>query len=86
MSGSTAWSATNSVPHSNPAAHHVDRASKGDRLPLTVAVKPAGVNQRTGINEQSGPAAAPQLPEGCEAVVSVIGKPPLANVAGRCLS
>jgi hypothetical protein len=76
VSGTSAWSATNSAPQ------NVDRALKGDRLPL----KPADANGQIGINERSEPAAVPELLDGCESMVSVIGKPALAHIAGRCLS
>jgi hypothetical protein len=79
MSGTNAWSATNSTPH------NVDRAMKGDRLLLIPALRPTDV-RRIGINDQSRPAAVPELLDGCESMVSTIGTPPLAKVAGRCLS
>jgi hypothetical protein len=79
MPGTSAWSATNSAPQ------NVDRAMKGDRLPLIPALKPADVG-RIGINDQSRPAVVAELLDGCESMVSTIGSPPLAKVAGRCLS
>jgi len=78
MSGPSAWSATNS------AAHNVDRALKGDRLPPVL--KPADVNEQVGISDRSEPALVPELLDGCEPMVSAIGKPALARIAGRCLS
>jgi hypothetical protein len=80
MSGTSAWPATNSTPH------NVDRALKGDRLPLVPALKPADGNGQIGFNERSNLVAVPELLDGCESMVSTIGKAQLANVAGRCLS
>jgi hypothetical protein len=68
------------------ATHDVDRSSKGDRLSSIAAHKPAGVKGRIGADRAAGPANATELPEGCESIVSTIGRPALARVAGRCLS
>lgn len=54
----------------------VNRALKGDRLPL---VAPGG-------NASTAPASAPRLPEGCEAAVSAMTQSPLAHTPARCLS
>jgi hypothetical protein len=80
MSGTSAWSATNSTPH------NVDRALKGDRLPLVPALKSADGEGQIGFSEHTNPVAVPELLEGCESMVSTIGNSHLATVAGRCLS
>jgi hypothetical protein len=46
-------------------------------------------NAGSGPTEVQAPPAPAQLPEllvGCEPIVSSIGQPPLARVAGRCVS
>ena len=77
-------STTTAATSFNSGVATVNRALKGDRLPLT---------QASGRNAVSGPAEAPRAPvaeprllEGCEPMVSAIGQPPLARVPGRCLS
>ena len=80
MSGSNAWSAVNAAPH------NVNRSLKSDRLPLVTVINSTVVIRKNGINDQLSSAVVPELLEGCESVISQIGKPPLANVAGRCLS
>jgi len=64
----------------------INRGLKGDRLPLVPSVSR---NAGSGPAEVQAPPAPPQLPEllvGCEPIVSSIGQPPLARVAGRCVS
>jgi hypothetical protein len=62
----------------------VNRSLKGDRLPLAL---PTARNAGNGPAEiKAPPAARPELLVGCEPIVSSIGQPPLARVAGRCIS
>src|SRR5712692_6140398 len=66
----------------------VDRARKGDRLPL-VPASSLGANPEDGqilINLPHAPAPGSKLPVGCESVGSSIGQSHLAHVVGRCLS
>jgi hypothetical protein len=77
-------SATTSGPPSNQQSS-INRSLKGDRL------LPLAGNSRNAVNGPADikaprPTTRPELPEGCEPVVSTIGQPPLARVAGRCLS
>jgi hypothetical protein len=62
----------------------VNRTLKSDRLPL------ASSKSRNAVNGPAetppAPAPKPRLLEGCEPVVSAIGQPPLAQIAGRCVS
>jgi hypothetical protein len=68
---------------SERAAPMVDRTFKNDRLPLV----PGSRNTLKGpVEPKIAPVAKPELLMGCEPVVSAIGQPPLARVAGRCLS
>jgi hypothetical protein len=63
----------------------VERASKGDRLPL-ISEK---ARSRNAVN---GPVEAPRIPvrqellDGCESIVSAIAQSPLSQVPGRCVS
>jgi hypothetical protein len=59
----------------------VNRTLKSDRMP---AKSRNAVNGPLEI--KSPPTAKPVLLEGCEPIVSTIGQPPLAKVAGRCVS
>jgi hypothetical protein len=54
----------------------VNRARKGDRLPL---VQPQ-------INGPRATASASTLPDGCDSVVSSLTRSDLARIAHRCLS
>jgi hypothetical protein len=63
----------------------MNRALKGDRLPLVHGGTRNAVNGPVEIKAPPAP-AKPRLLEGCEPVVSSIGQSPLAQVAGRCLS
>jgi len=70
----------------DPSLQTVNRALKGDRLPLRPASLSHVENQpvewpapRTSIPDS-------KLPDGCEAVVSSIANPELAHIAGRCVS
>ena len=73
ISATPAWSAA------DPAQQTVNRMLKGDRLP-PISVRMGSLE----INGHVEPVAVPRLMEGCEAVVSSIGEPPLAQVAGSC--
>ena len=75
-------SATTAAPSVEPAAPVINRAHKGDRLPLIPA------KSRNAVNgpQEKAPAPKPRLLDGCEAVVSAIGQSPLAQVPGRCVS
>ena len=75
-------SATTAAPSADRSAAMVNRALKGDRLPLIPG------KSRNAVN---GPlkapvAAKPKLLDGCEPVVSAIGQSPLAQIPGRCVS
>ena len=63
----------------------MNRALKGDRLPLPADM---GRNAGNGPAEIKAPPAParPEMLMGCEPVVSAIGQPPLARVPGRCIS
>ena len=62
----------------------VNRTLKSDRMPLLPVKSRNAVNGPLEI--KSPPTAKPVLLEGCEPIVSTIGQPPLAKVAGRCVS
>ena len=80
VSATPAWSASDRTA-SDPAPQTITRTLKGDRSPL--AAVPTGDRSAA-----SAPAATvvPELPDGCEPVISSIGDSPLARMAGRCLS
>ena len=71
----TTWSAVSPM---TPSVDTVNRAHKGDRLPLPPALHRDRVNFRL-----EHPA---KLPVGCELVASSITRSPLAETAGYCLS
>jgi hypothetical protein len=75
LSVSTTWSAASSVVSS---AEIVNRAQKGDRLPLmpTLPVKPT---EQIGFSDQA-------LPVGCEGVSSPFTHPKFWRIARHCLS
>ena len=60
----------------------INRAHKGDRLPLIPAKSRNAVNGPV----EKAPAPKPRLLDGCEPVVSAIGQSPLAQIPGRCVS
>ncbi len=64
----------------------VNRTLKGDRLPQLPSKSRNAVNGPTQIKAPGANIPKPELLEGCEPIVSAIGQPPLARVAGRCLS
>ena len=86
MSATAAWSGSDRTARpANPLM--VDRALKGDRLPL--------IPENARKNAVNGPVEAPaprvpavkqELPDGCEPIVSAIAQSPLSRVPGRCLS
>jgi hypothetical protein len=63
-----------------PALEIVDRAGKGDRLPLVRVIRP-DENYVTRT-----PAPTQQLSDGCESLVSALSHSLLAQIAGRCIS
>ena len=76
-----------------PASQEVNRASKADRLPMQPAFRlpasPAAKSRRNAGNEEiepTTPFARPELPDGCEPIVSPIGQSPLSQIPGRCVS
>jgi hypothetical protein len=70
----------------DPSPAGFNRTLKGDRLPLVPGKSRNAVNGPIEIKAPRAPAPRPELLDGCEPVVSTIGQPPLARVAGRCLS
>jgi hypothetical protein len=70
------------------SAQTVNRATKGDRLPLLL--HPAiNSNIMNGLGEiifQRAPVFDSYLPDGCESLVSSMAHSSLVNIAGRCLS
>jgi hypothetical protein len=63
----------------------VDRARKGDRLPLLPASH-RNAGNRPILNVPRIPAPDAGLPDGCESLASPLARSSLAHVAGRCLS
>jgi hypothetical protein len=61
----------------------VNRAVKGDRLRDSV---PATNANPSDLQGRPAPRANPQLPDGCEAVVSAMTRSSLAQTPGRCIS
>jgi len=76
-------SAHTMAPSLEAAAPAINRAMKGDRIPLVPIQSRNAVN---GPVEIKIPVARPELLDGCEPVVSAIGQSPLARIAGRCVS
>jgi hypothetical protein len=79
-------SATTAASSADQAPAGIVRALKGDRLPLVSGSSRNAVNGPIEMRAPKPPAALPVLLDGCEPVVSTIGQPPLARVAGRCIS
>jgi hypothetical protein len=77
-------SATRSM--ADPPAQTVNRALKGDRLPLGLASLSHVENRPVEWPAPRPSIADLKLPDGCEAVVSSIANPELAHIAGRCVS
>ena len=70
----------------DPPAQTVNRALKGDRLPLRPASLSHVANQPVEWRAPRTSFPDSKLPDGCEAVVSLIANPELAHIAGRCVS
>ncbi len=80
-------SATTASPGPKQAPQMVDRALKGDRLPLVPEkARKNAVNGPIEILAPRAPAANQELPDGCEPIVSSIAQSPLSQVPGRCVS
>ena len=69
-----------------PALEIVDRAGKGDRLPLVRVIRPDTGSQLLENYVTRTPAPTQQLSDGCESLVSALSHPLLAQIAGRCIS
>ena len=70
----------------DPSAQTVNRALKGDRLPLAPVSRPDAENQPAELRALRTSTPNSRLPDGCEAVVSSIANSELAHIAGRCVS
>lgn len=79
-------SATTAAPWFEVSPAGMNRTLKGDRLPVPAMSRNAGDGPVEIKTPRAIPPAVPQLPIGCEAVVSAIGQPPLARIPGRCIS
>jgi hypothetical protein len=79
-------SATTAATTADHGPAGINRILKGDRLPLVPGKSRNAVNGPVEIKAPRAPTPSPQLLDGCEPMVSTIGQPPLARVAGRCLS
>jgi hypothetical protein len=79
-------SSTTAAPSTGQNSAIFNRTLKGDRLPLSPATTRNAVNRPVGTTTPPAAASRPELPDGCEPVVSAIGQPPLARVPGRCIS
>jgi len=64
----------------------VNRTLKSDRLPLVLNKSRNAVNGPAETQTPPAPAPKPKLLDGCEPMVSAIGRSPLAQVAGSCVS
>jgi hypothetical protein len=64
----------------------IDRTLKGDRLFRPSSINLNAGNQSRGINLLGAPTLDLDLPDGCEALVSLLTRSPLRRVAGRCVS
>jgi hypothetical protein len=69
-----------------PSVEIVDRARKGDRLPLLPAFHRNAGNRPLERNVPRIPAPDASLPDGCESLASPLARSSLAHVAARCLS
>jgi hypothetical protein len=69
-----------------PALEIVDRAGKGDRLPLVRVIRPDTGSQLLENHVTRTPAPTQQLSDGCESLVSALSHSLLAQIAGRCIS
>jgi len=69
-----------------PSVEIVNRAQKGNRLPLVPALHQNAVSRLLEVNFPLIPAPDQGLADGCEPVASPLTHSPLAQIAGRCLS
>jgi hypothetical protein len=76
-SASTSWAAA------APSQETINRADKGDRLPL--ALTPHST-PASGAVEGNVPRKSVDLPDGCEALASPLARSAVGNIAGRCVS
>jgi hypothetical protein len=79
-------SSTTAAPSPNRNAASFNRTLKGDRLPAAPVTTRNAINGPVGTTTPPAAISRPELPDGCEPVVSAIGQPPLARVPGRCIS
>jgi hypothetical protein len=68
-----------------PSVEIMNRARKGDRLPLVPAFHRNAVKGPLEVNVLRIPAPDQGLAEGCESLASPLAHSPLAHIAGRCL-
>jgi hypothetical protein len=64
----------------------VNRARKGDRLPLIAALNGKAVELPLDVNLLRAPVFPRRLPDGCESLASSLTHSPLVDIAARCLS
>ncbi len=64
----------------------INRARKGDRLPLVPALHQNPVSRPAEASLPRIPAPDQALADGCESLASPLAHSPLAQIAGRCLS
>src|SRR5262245_18884952 len=69
-----------------PSTEIVNRAQKGDRLPVAPALHQNPVNRPPEVNLPRTSAPDRGLADGCESLASPLAHSPLAQIAGRCLS
>jgi len=70
----------------DPFGQTVNRALKGDRLPLKPVSRSDVENQPIDFRTPRTWTPDLKLPDGCEAMVSSIANSELAQIAGRCVS
>ena len=83
---STARSMVDPSAQTVPSGQTVNRALKGDRLPLRPASRSDVANQPVELRVPRTSTPDSRMPDGCEAVVSSIVNSELAHIAGRCVS
>jgi hypothetical protein len=69
---------------SKPSFYIVNRALKGDRLPMHGTLNPSA--WRTDFGSLSRATAPHEIPVGCDPAFSPVAAPRLAYIYGRCLS
>jgi hypothetical protein len=69
-----------------PSTKIINRAQKGDRLPVVPALHQNPVSRPPEVNLARIPAPDQNLADCCESLASPLAHSPLAQVAGRCLS